>query len=113
MLSILHALKQWCPYLIGRHFKVKTDHDSLKYFLEQRLYLEEQQKWVTKMLGYDFEMIYKKVKQNLVADALSRKGEDFEALRYAISIIQPDSIDKSMDEWKNDEKIWTFIQKLQ
>jgi hypothetical protein len=37
MMAILHALKKWRPYLIGRHFKVKTDHDSLKYFLEQRL----------------------------------------------------------------------------
>jgi hypothetical protein len=37
MMEILHALKKWCPYLIGRDFKVKTDHDSLKYFLEQRL----------------------------------------------------------------------------
>ena len=37
MMEILHALKKWRPYLIGRHFKVKTDHDSLKYFLEQRI----------------------------------------------------------------------------
>jgi hypothetical protein len=37
MMAILHALKKWHPYLIGRHFKFKTDHDSLKYFLEQRL----------------------------------------------------------------------------
>jgi hypothetical protein len=58
MMEILHALKKWSPYLIGRHFKVKIDHDSLKYFLEQRLSLEEQQKWVTKILGYDFEIIY-------------------------------------------------------
>ena len=41
MLEILHALKKWRPYQMGRHFKVKMDHDSLKYFLEQRLYLEE------------------------------------------------------------------------
>jgi hypothetical protein len=34
MMAILHALKKWHPYLIGRNFKVKTDHDSLKYFLE-------------------------------------------------------------------------------
>ena len=60
MLAILDALKKWHPYLMGRHFKVKTNLDSLKYFLEQRLSSKEQQKWVTKMLGYDFEIIYKK-----------------------------------------------------
>ena len=54
----------------------KADHDSLKYFLEQRLSFEEQKKWVTKMLGYDFDIIYKKGKKNVVADALSIKDED-------------------------------------
>ena len=37
MLAILHALKKWKPYIMGRHFKVKTNHDSLKYFLEKKL----------------------------------------------------------------------------
>ena len=41
MLEILHALKKWWPYLMGRHFKVKTDHDILKHFLEQRISSEE------------------------------------------------------------------------
>jgi hypothetical protein len=87
MMAILHALTKLRPYLIGRHFKVKTDHDSLKYFLEQRLSSEKQQKWVAKILGYDFEIVYKKRKQNVVADALSRKDEDVEAFVCAISII--------------------------
>jgi hypothetical protein len=113
MMEILHALKKWRPYLIGSHFKVKTDHDSLKYFLEQRLSSEEQEKWVTKILGYDFEIVYKKGKQNVVADALSRKDEDVEAFLCAISIIQPDWIIEARDEWKNDEKVWTLIQRLQ
>jgi hypothetical protein len=113
MMEILHALKKWRPYLIGRHFKVKTDHDSLKYFLEQRLSSEEQQKWVTKILGYDFEIVYKKGKQNVVEDALSRKDEDVEAFLCAISIIQPDWIIEARDEWKNDEKVWTLTQRLQ
>ena len=91
-MEILHSLKKWHPYLIGRHFKVKKNHDSLKYFLEQRLTLEEKQKWVTKMLGYDFEIIYKKVKKNVVADALSIKDEDVEAFIYSILIIQPNWI---------------------
>ena len=42
MMEILHALKQWHPYLIGRYFKVKIDHDSIKYFLEKILSSKEQ-----------------------------------------------------------------------
>jgi hypothetical protein len=80
--------------------------------LEQRLSSEEKQKWVTKMLGYEFEIIYKKGKKHIVKDALSRKDEDVEAFLYAISFIQPDWITKARDEWKNDEEVWTFIQRL-
>ena len=111
-MAILHALKKWHHYLIGRHFKFKKDHDSLKYFLEQILSSKEQQKWVTKILGYDFEIVYKKGKQNVVADALSRKDEDVEAFLCAISMIQLDWIIEARDEWKNDEKVWTLIQRL-
>jgi hypothetical protein len=48
-----------------------------------------------------------------VADALSRKDENVEAFLCAISIIQPDWIIEARDEWKNDEKVWTLIQRLQ
>ena len=88
---------------MGRHFKVKTDHDSLKHFLEQILSSRKKQKWVTKMLSYEFEIIYKNRKLNVVADALSRNNEDMEALLCAISIIQLDWITEARDEWKKDE----------
>ena len=97
---------------MGRHFKVKMDHDSLKCFLEQRLSSEDLQKWVTKMLDYDFEIIYKKGKKNVVADVVSRKDEDVKALLCAISIMQPDWINEVADEWKNDEEVRALIQKL-
>jgi hypothetical protein len=64
-------------------------------------------------LGYDFEIAYKQGKQNVVADALSRKDENVEAFFCAILIIQPDWIIEARDEWKNDEKVWTLIQRLQ
>jgi len=48
-----------------------------------------------------------------VADALSRKDEDVEALLCAISIIRPDWINEAREEWKNDEEVWAHIQKLQ
>jgi hypothetical protein len=96
MLDILHTVKKWIPYLIGRHFKGKTYHDSLKY-LEKRLYSYEQQKWVTKMLGYDFENIYKKGKNNIVTNALSRKEEETEVSLCAIYIPQSDWVGRSND----------------
>ena len=61
------------------------------------------------MLGYDFEIIYKKGKQNVVADALSRKDEDVEALLCANSTIQPNWIKEARDEWKNDEEVLALI----
>ena len=73
--TTLHAIKQWDPYLTGRHFKVKTNHQCLKCFLEQSISLEEKKKGVTKIIGYDFEIIYNKGKQNIVENELSRKHE--------------------------------------
>jgi hypothetical protein len=29
MLAILHAVELWHPYLLGKHFQIKTDHQSL------------------------------------------------------------------------------------
>jgi hypothetical protein len=76
MLAIMHVVDLWHPYLLGKHFQIKTDHQSLKYFLEQHISSPEQQKWVTKIFGYDYDIIYKKDKDNVVVDALSQKYEE-------------------------------------
>ena len=65
------------------------------------------------MLGYDFEIIYKKWKLNVVSDALSRKDEEVEALLCEISVIQKYWITETRDECKKDKEVWTLIQKLQ
>ena len=65
------------------------------------------------MLGYVFDIIYRRGKKIFVADALSRNNEDVEGLFCVISIIQPDWINKTRDEWKKDEEVWPLIQKLQ
>jgi hypothetical protein len=89
MLVILHLVDLWRPYLLGQHFQIKTDHQSLKYFMEQCISSPEQQKWVTKLFGYDYEIIYKKGKDNVVVDALSRKYEG-EGSLFSLSFIVPD-----------------------
>jgi hypothetical protein len=37
ILAILHVVDLCRPYLLGKRFQIKTDHQSLKYFLEQRI----------------------------------------------------------------------------
>jgi hypothetical protein len=112
MLAILHVVDLWCPYLLGQCFQIKTDHQSLKYFLEQRISSPEQQKWVTKLFGYDYEIIYKKGKDNVVADALSRKYED-EGSLFSLSFIVPDWLQAVRQEWLQDPKSLHLIQQLQ
>ena len=78
MLAIVRVATRWRPYLIGRRFQIKTDHKSLKYFLERKISSPEQQKWVTKLLGFDYKITYKKGKENVLADALSQLPEQTE-----------------------------------
>ena len=78
MMAVIHAVTKWRPYLIGRRFIVRTDQQSLPFFLEQRIHTPAQQRWVSKLLGYDYEMVYKKGAENRVADALSRHPESDE-----------------------------------
>jgi hypothetical protein len=37
MFAIMHVVDLWRPYLLGQRFQIKTNHQSLKYFLEQRI----------------------------------------------------------------------------
>ena len=69
------TVKKWRPYLLGRPFIVRTDHQSLKFLLEQRIAAPAQQKWLAKLLGYAFVVKYKKGVQNRVVDALSRRSD--------------------------------------
>jgi hypothetical protein len=66
--------------------------------LEQRLYLEEKQNWVTNMIGYEFEIIYKKGKNNIVVDALLRKEEEIDGSLCSIFIMQYDWVEEEMIE---------------
>lgn len=76
ILALVSAIRKWRPYLLGQTFKVKIDQQCLKHLLEQKVGTLLQQKWVTKLLGYDFLGKYKHGRDNKVADALSRKFEE-------------------------------------
>ena len=85
LLALVTAVHKWRPYLLGRPFIIKTDHQSLKYILEQRIATPAQQKWLTKLLGYLFVVEYKKGIKNKVADALSRRVDPIAIIQSGTS----------------------------
>ena len=89
LLAIVFAVQKWEQYLTGTHFIIKTDQNSLKWLLQQKISTPFEQFWLSKLLGFDYEIQYKKGKENVAADALSRVN-GVEILFMAISTVSSD-----------------------
>lgn len=53
MLAILFIVNKWEHYLKVQRFIIRTNHQSLKHLLEQRVTTPSQQVWVAKLLQFD------------------------------------------------------------
>ncbi|XP_038998743.1 uncharacterized protein LOC120124050 [Hibiscus syriacus] len=89
-LAILMAVSHWRHYLESGSFVIKTYHEPLKHLLEQKLTTTIQKKGLTKLLGLDYTIQYRKGKTNKVADALSRQRLDSgEFLQMGVTVVIP------------------------
>ncbi|GMJ13949.1 hypothetical protein HRI_005064100 [Hibiscus trionum] len=113
MLVVLMAVRKWSAYLVGRHFKIKTDHQSLKFLAENQAVTTTQQKWVVKMLGYDYEVVYRKGSSNIVADVLSRKPRGGEGQLMATSSVTTSVMARVAASWQEDEKLKKILEAKQ
>ncbi|GJR23770.1 putative mitochondrial protein [Tanacetum coccineum] len=109
-LDVLMALDRWRGYLLDRHSKIKIDHFSLKYLLGQRLTTPFQTKWLPKLLGYDYEISYKKGSENTTADAFSRISGGTELNSLVLTSITSDLMQKIKDSWSTDAVLQATIQ---
>ena len=64
------------------------------------------------MLGYEFEIIYKKGKHNVVANSLSREEEETKGSLCAISILKYDWVEEARIKWKKYQEVCKIIQQL-
>jgi hypothetical protein len=71
--AVVHALKIWRHYLMGKKCDIYTDHKSLKYIFTQSELNLRQRRWLELIKDYDLNTHYHPGKANVVADALSHK----------------------------------------
>ena len=57
LVAILHALKMWRHYLMGRIFELKTDHYGFKYLFDQPTLNARQVRWLDFLCEFAFETI--------------------------------------------------------
>lgn len=111
-MAVVLAIQHWRPYLLGRKFVVSTDQKSLKQLLQQRVVNADQQNWAAKLLGYDFEIVYKQGRLNRGADALSRINEGLE-LNTINSYVKWTQEEQVRAENKQDEKLQRITKEVQ
>jgi ribonuclease HI len=71
--AIVHALRMWRHYLMGKKVELRTDHIGMKYIFEQSTLNSRQTRWLECLSEYDFDIKNIKGKENKFVDALSRR----------------------------------------
>ncbi|GBG70297.1 hypothetical protein CBR_g6425 [Chara braunii] len=84
--ALRQALEHWKHYLLGRHFKVYSDHETLRWLKTQAKMTPKLTRWAAKIDQYDFELKPVKGKYNVGADALSRISDYFGAIVHYLDI---------------------------
>ena len=72
LLSVVTFVKQFHPYLLGRHFKLRTDHGSLVWLKNFKEPAGQLARWLERLQQYDFTIIHRRGRKHCNADAMSR-----------------------------------------
>ena len=104
------AVEKWRHYLQRQEFIILTDHRSLAYLAEQNLHSDMQRKAMTRLMGLQFKIKYRKGKDNMAADALSRVAHMFAI--QAISMVQPQWIQEVLNSCTFDPHAQQLLSQL-
>jgi hypothetical protein len=71
---VVHALKIWSHYLMGKRCELYTDHKNLMYIFTQSNLNVRQRRWLELIKDYDLGINYHPGEANVVVDALSHRS---------------------------------------
>jgi hypothetical protein len=72
--AVVHTLKIWRQYLVGKRCELYTNHKSLKYIFTQSNLNLRQRRWLELIKNCDLGINYHPGMANAVADALSQRS---------------------------------------
>ncbi|GBG86706.1 hypothetical protein CBR_g41770 [Chara braunii] len=75
--ALVCALKHWKHFLLGRRFKIFSDHSTLQWMKSKGELNDKLARYIQFIDMFDFELKHKKGCYNKVADALSRRPDSF------------------------------------
>ena len=96
---------------LNHHFTIKTDRKSLKYILEQRFTTYFQQKWLVKLMEFDFAIEYKQGQNNIAVNALSRVQLS-ECCQLLVHQVQSDMLAKIKQNWSMDDILKRLLRRF-
>lgn len=59
LMAVVLAVQKWKHYLLGRHFVIHSDQQSLRHLMAQREVGTDYQRWMSKLMAYDLQTKYK------------------------------------------------------
>lgn len=96
-LAVIFSIEKFRPYIEGTHFTVISDHYSLIWLHNLKEPTGKLARWAVKLQQYDFDIIHRKGKLNVVPDALSRIASS----EISVLDINLDNLDKFYVELRN------------
>lgn len=79
LMAIVFAVQKWRHYLLGRKFVVQTNQK-----MEQQLTSPEYQRWMLKLMGFQFEIQYCLEIENKAVDSFSRISHSITPLALTV-----------------------------
>ena len=111
LLALVLAVTKWSQYLLGSQFVVRTHQKALKFLLDEKLHIGTQMKWIAKLMQFDFQIEYKKWKENKAADSLSRVPTAHLFMLFFIPV-ETNIFNRIKSSWEGDEKLKEVIQEI-
>ena len=81
LLAVVQTLEHYESELLGAKFFVVTDHQALLYYSSKRLLSTRQVRWADFLANFDITFQYRRGRENIAADALSRKTVDLPTVK--------------------------------